>query len=245
MRRRKRLSRSFSAGRSSTRFRFTSERTRGVKDQLDKLWEDVFQLAEDREERPDLTHFMGSLVLTPSPAISPGGVQDWLVIDGQQRLTTLSLLLCAVRDRLAATNPRDRDRINEQYLVNKWHPDRYTKLQPTQADRASYLACVDGTPQAGGVDRVGAAYRSFMAKLASLEDDAQVRQLERAIVSGLAMVAVTAGVGRQRVPDLRVAEQHRPQAHPGGSAQELPVHEAAEAGRDRLPVALASFAGIA
>ena len=165
------------------------------KDQLDKLWEDVFQLAEDREERPDLTHFMGSLVLTPSPAISPGGVQDWLVIDGQQRLTTLSLLLCAVRDRLAAANPRDRDRINEQYLVNKWHPDRYTKLQPTQADRASYLACVDGTPQAGGVDRVGAAYRSFVAKLASLEDDAQVRQLERAIVSGLAVVAVTAGAG--------------------------------------------------
>ena len=165
------------------------------KEQLDKLWEDVFQLAEDREERPDLTHFMGSLVLAPSPAISPGGVQDWLVIDGQQRLTTLSLLLCAVRDRLAAANPRDRDRINEQYLVNKWHPDRYTKLQPTQADRASYLACVDGTPQAGGVDRVGAAYRSFVAKLASLEDDAQVRQLERAIVSGLAVVAVTAGAG--------------------------------------------------
>jgi alkylated DNA nucleotide flippase Atl1 len=166
-----------------------------VKEQLDKLWEDVSQLTEDREERPDLTHFMGSLVLAPSPAISPGGVQDWLVIDGQQRLTTLSLLLCAIRDRLAAADPRDRDRINEQYLVNKWHADRYTKLQPTQADRASYLACVDGTPQAGGVDRVGAAYRSFVAKLASLEDDAQVRRLERTIVSGLAVVAVTAGIG--------------------------------------------------
>jgi uncharacterized protein with ParB-like and HNH nuclease domain/alkylated DNA nucleotide flippase Atl1 len=165
------------------------------KDQLDKLWEDVLQLAEDRENRPDLSHFIGSLVLAPSPAISPGGVTDWLVIDGQQRLTTLSLLLCAIRDRLAAASPRDRDRINEQYLVNKWHPDRYTKLQPTQADRAPYLACVDGTPQAGGADRVGAAYRSFTGKLASLEDDAQVRQLERAIVSGLAVVAVSAGMG--------------------------------------------------
>lgn len=164
-------------------------------DQLDKLWEDVLQLAEDREDRPDLTHFIGSLVLAPSPAISPGGVTDWLVIDGQQRLTTLSLLLCAVRDRLAVGSPLDRDRINEQYLVNKWHPDRHTKLQPTQADRAPYLACVDGSPQAGGADRVGAAYRSFMAKLATFEDDARVRQLERAIVSGLAVVAVTAGAG--------------------------------------------------
>ena len=74
-------------------------------------------------------------------------------------------------------------------------PDRYTKLQPTQADRAAYLACVDGTPQAGGADRVGAAYRSFMAKLAALEDEARSRRLERAIMSGLAIVAVTAGTG--------------------------------------------------
>ena len=163
--------------------------------QLDKLWDDVLLLAEDREGRPDLTHFMGSLVLAPSPAISPGGVQDWLVIDGQQRLTTLSLLLCAIRDRLSAANHSDKDRVNEQYLINKWHSDRYTKLQPTQADRAAYLACVDGTPQAGGVDRVGAAYRSFTAKLATIEDEGRVRQLERTIVSGLAIVAVTAGAG--------------------------------------------------
>jgi uncharacterized protein with ParB-like and HNH nuclease domain/alkylated DNA nucleotide flippase Atl1 len=165
------------------------------RDQLDKLWEDVLQLAEDRVVKPDLTHFMGSLVLAPSPAISPSGVQDWLVIDGQQRLTTLSLLLCAVRDHLAATSPGERDRVNEQYLINKWHPQRYTKLQPTQADRAAYLACVDDTPQAGGADRIGAAYRSFRAKFATLTDDAQVRQLERTIVSGLAIVAVTAGSG--------------------------------------------------
>src|ERR1700722_3091305 len=125
----------------------------------------------------------------------PSGVSDWLVIDGQQRLTTLSLLLCAVRDHLAVTSPSDRDRINEQYLINKWHPERYTKLQPTQADRAAYLACVDDTPQAGGADRIGAAYRSFRAKLATLGDGQQVRQLERTIVSGLAIVAVTAGVG--------------------------------------------------
>lgn len=165
------------------------------KDQLDKLWEDILQLAEDRGERPDLTHFMGSLVLAPSPAISPGGVVDWLVIDGQQRLTTLSLMLCAIRDRLALTSPGDRERINEQYLINKWHSDRYTKLQPTQADRAAYLACVEGTPQAGGADRVGAAYRSFSAKLATIDDEAQIKQIERVVVSGLAIVTVTAGPG--------------------------------------------------
>lgn len=164
-----------------------------AREQLDKLWEDVLQLTEDRRERPDLTHFMGSLVLAQSPMNGPTGVSDWLVIDGQQRLTTLSLLLCSVRDRLAMNSPLDRDRINDQYLINKYHAGRHTKLQPTQADRAAYLACVDDTPQAGGADRIGAAYRSFRAKLAALDTDEQVRAVEDTIVSGLAIVAVSAG----------------------------------------------------
>jgi len=165
------------------------------KEQLEKLWEDVIQLAEDRATQPDLTHFMGSLVLAPSPTNGPAGVSDWLVIDGQQRLTTLSLLLCALRDHLAQEAPGERDRLNELYLVNKWHKNRHTKLQPTQADRVAYLACVDGTAQAGGADRVGAAYRSFKAKLAAIDDQGQIERLEDALMSGLAIVAVTAGIG--------------------------------------------------
>jgi hypothetical protein len=52
------------------------------KDQLEKLWQDVSQLTEDRATRPELTHFMGSLVLAPSPALNPGStISDWLVRD--------------------------------------------------------------------------------------------------------------------------------------------------------------------
>lgn len=165
------------------------------REQLDKLWEDVIQLADDRVSQPDLTHFMGSLVLTPSPLNGPSGVQDWLVIDGQQRLTTLSLLLCALRDHRAQADPGERERVNELYLVNKWHKDRHTKLQPTQADRAAYLACVDCTAHAGGADPVGAAYRTFKAKLAALEDPSQADRLEDALMSGLAIIAVTTTQG--------------------------------------------------
>jgi Protein of unknown function DUF262 len=71
------------------------------KDQLRRLWEDILKLAEDRTGVPALTHFIGSLVLAPSPANGPAGVQEFLVVDGQQRLTTLSLLLCALRDHRA------------------------------------------------------------------------------------------------------------------------------------------------
>jgi alkylated DNA nucleotide flippase Atl1 len=170
------------------------------KDQLLRLWEDILQLAEDRGTSPALTHFIGSLVLAPSPANGPAGVMEFLVVDGQQRLTTLSLLLCAIRDHRARTeDPTHRDRINEQYLINRWKPEQHRlKLLPTQADRASYLACLDATPQAGGADPVGVAYRFFRTQLEASDDPddpADIERIEDAVISGLALVSVTAQKG--------------------------------------------------
>jgi alkylated DNA nucleotide flippase Atl1 len=171
-----------------------------TKDQLHRLWSDVVTLAEDRVEKPEATHFIGSLVLAPSPANGPAGVQEFLVVDGQQRLTTLSILLCAIRDHRAETeDPLHRDRLNEQYLLNKWQSgSQRLKLLPTQADRPSYLACVDATPQAGGGDAIGAAYRFFRAELANSDDpdDVQdIQRIENAVIGGLAVVSVTAQPG--------------------------------------------------
>lgn len=88
--------------------------------QLKRLWDDVAKLTDDRRQDPASTHFIGSVVLAPSPGIGPVGVQEYLVVDGQQRLTTLTLLLCAIRDHRAATeNPEHRQRIDDLYLTNK------------------------------------------------------------------------------------------------------------------------------
>jgi alkylated DNA nucleotide flippase Atl1 len=169
-------------------------------DQLKQMWEDITQLAEARVEDPTLTHFIGSLVLAPSPTNGPTGVQEFLVIDGQQRLTTLSVLLCALRDHRARTeSPEHRVRIDQQYLINNWKPDRQRfKLVPTQADRPAFLACLNSTPQAGGPDRIGSAYRFFAAELASADDPDDpddIERIEDAVISGLALVSVTAQRG--------------------------------------------------
>jgi hypothetical protein len=66
--------------------------------QLDQLCRDILQLATDRTRNPSTTHFVGSLVLASSPDAGPVGVQRYLVVDGQQRLTTLTILLAALRD---------------------------------------------------------------------------------------------------------------------------------------------------
>jgi hypothetical protein len=42
-------------------------------EQLKRLWEDILKLAEDRVDAPGATHFIGSLVLAPSPSNGPAG----------------------------------------------------------------------------------------------------------------------------------------------------------------------------
>lgn len=168
--------------------------------QLERLWDDILQLAEDRIEFPQTTHFMGSLVLAGAGANGPGGVHEYLVVDGQQRLTTLSLLLAAIRDhRREHESPEHFDRINEMYLMNKWKKgDHRYKLSPTQADRDSYRACIDATPQAGGTDGIGETYRFFKSALVAVDDpddEFDIERLEDAVISGLSLVSVTTAEG--------------------------------------------------
>ncbi|WP_433350147.1 GmrSD restriction endonuclease domain-containing protein [Micromonospora sp. CA-111912] len=168
--------------------------------QLQRLWDDIRGLAGERTKDPSLTHFIGSLVLAPSPTNGPAGVSEFLVVDGQQRLTTLSILLCALRDHRAQhEGPDHRDRIDQEFLINKYKPAHRFKIVPTQADRSAYQACLEATPQAGGSDRVGAAYRYFVAQLAAGADDPDdpldMEHIEDAIISGMALVSVVAQAG--------------------------------------------------
>src|SRR5215204_3974633 len=71
------------------------------------LFEDILELYE---------LFLGSMVL-----LREGGAEalpTTLVIDGQQRLVTLSLFLAAIRDLVKGTDPTLADRIQQTYLVN-------------------------------------------------------------------------------------------------------------------------------
>jgi hypothetical protein len=60
--------------------------------QLGQLWRDVLEQSEAMAAgSAHGGHFMGSVVIAPSPTLQAGGVQRWLVVDGQQRLTTFML----------------------------------------------------------------------------------------------------------------------------------------------------------
>ncbi len=107
---------------------------------------------------------MGAIVTTTARSV-PVGVSKFLVIDGQQRLTTIAALLCAIRDQLSETDSVRR-RIQESYLTNASYSglDLF-KLLPTQDDRPSYARLIEGLDVRGLDSPFIKAYEFFCKRL--------------------------------------------------------------------------------
>ncbi|GAA1434492.1 DUF262 domain-containing protein [Streptomyces thermospinosisporus] len=170
------------------------------REQLQRLWEDVGELVEQHlAGETAAPHFLGSVVLAPGQ-LQAGGVQRWLVVDGQQRLTTLMLAFAALRDHLKEMgDTRGVDRVHRQILVNEFHEgaDHY-RLLPTQADREAFTACVQSRADAGGSDNIGAAYRFFRGVLAEVHEAGDERwpaAVETVLKDLLSIVEITAEPG--------------------------------------------------
>ncbi|MER5626409.1 DUF262 domain-containing protein [Streptosporangium sp. NPDC002544] len=151
------------------------------REQLLQLWADVMAqvdvLAENQSEAP--SHFLGSIVLAPGPDLAPGWDQ-WIVVDGQQRLTTLMLALCAIRDHIAAEDPDYRARIDNLHLLNTFEKgERRYRLLPTQVDRAAFKACVDGELDGLADSQIGNAYQFFKTMLVKFDDPADPHDIQR------------------------------------------------------------------
>lgn len=136
-----------------------------------KNWEALWQDILERYGTPkEISHFMGTIVTTPSKSV-PTGVSKHLVIDGQQRLTTLAIFLCALRDELPPEANTERTRIQNFYLVNEgfdgWD---YLKILPTQDDRPAFKALIEGKAY-GEQTNIHSAYKYFVQKLKGVDNE--------------------------------------------------------------------------
>lgn len=112
------------------------------------LWEDIERkFAEYLEGRADVpVHFLGALVLDQKQTPTTH-VERRLVIDGQQRLTTLQVFLNAFRDFCRASGATALAEECANYTLNKgMMPDPAVdkfKVWPTQLDRPAFTAVVE------------------------------------------------------------------------------------------------------
>src|SRR6266508_3938881 len=77
-----------------------------------QLWKDIVRVGSDENAK---AHFVGSIVYIAAEETS-AKITRWLLIDGQQRLTTLTLLLAALRDCLPDSDSNAQETADEDAL---------------------------------------------------------------------------------------------------------------------------------
>ncbi len=159
--------------------------------QWEPLWDDVARTAElvlamdDSRSAPDgmPVHFLGAVVLQHVPAAT-GYIRPCYVVDGQQRLTTLQVLMDAVQE-VVAEHGDETDAEALQDLVRNnprklQHEDEIFKVWPSRLDQAAFRAVMtDGAeiPDELRDSRIVQAHRYFRDRAgewAKITEDAEV-----------------------------------------------------------------------
>ena len=163
-------------------------------EQCEQLWHDVLRAGKGSHSG----HFIGSFVYVEGSAST--SFSQWLVIDGQQRLTTLTLLLVALRDHICDIGwdgeEPTQEQIDDDFLKNRHQKGaRKYKLALRRNDEEtlrSLLDRVDLDRLSDRSDLVVDAYEFFREQLKTPQVD---------------IAEVYRGIGRLYVVDVKL-EQH-------------------------------------
>jgi hypothetical protein len=174
--------------------------------QWEPLWDDVLTLL-DHQEMGNLhySHFLGAIVLEQEIQ-APGTIPVYTVIDGQQRLTTLQVVLAAAANvavDLGAVTEGEiiRDLVNND--PKKASGIELFKVWPTNANRAAFQAVLsDGGPPAEREDdaanKIDEAYAFFESKVREWatevngdEREKRLRMLRITLCDLLKVVSIT------------------------------------------------------
>lgn len=159
---------------------------------IERLVEDLLTVAN---AGTDATHYAGNLLTFPDPGAA-GVVKTIRVVDGQQRLTTVSILLGCIAEKLGPTG-RCGDWtaaiIRNDRLTNPGkHPDKLRKLRLQDGDEEEYRLGLTGSPSGNGA--VTKAWR-----------------IARRLVSGSDAAKLLEGLERLRVVSIGLATGDDPQ----------------------------------
>ena len=116
------------------------------KKECERLWDDLLRVGKDEDTE---SYFLGSIVcMRINPYTPPLGMQEYLLIDGQQRLATLALLIAALGKAIEDESVEigtTREKLKNDYLFNAEETDEYRYKQLlTEHDKEILIRLLEG-----------------------------------------------------------------------------------------------------
>ena len=143
---------------------------------IERLVEDLLTVASAGS---DAAHYGGTLLTFPEPGVPAGVVKPIRVVDGQQRLTTVSILLACIANRLGSEGrcgDWTAEIIRDDRLTNP-RKKRFRKLRLQDGDDEEYRRGLEGNPTGSGA--VTQAWRVLRRLVARHDLALLLRGLER------------------------------------------------------------------
>ena len=143
-----------------------------TENECERLWDDIMTTGS----RNVPSHFIGSIMYIEKGLYHVSNSEPLLVIDGQQRLTTVSLLLEALARKIGDNEIIDgfsKRKIKEYYLTNYLEKgDRKYKLLLSQNDRDTYISIIEQKeyPKEYSL-RIKSIFEYFKDKINALSED--------------------------------------------------------------------------
>ena len=154
-----------------------------------QLWDDVCRVGENEETT---AYFLGSIVSMPSDTTtSPAIIPSYLVIDGQQRLTTLSLLMSALGRAIEEQNIDigiDRRRLERYYLFNADEEgELYYKQILTEHDKDTLIQLLEEGQASDKTSLLVENYQFFETKLKSANLETVYKGIQKLMIVDIAL----------------------------------------------------------
>jgi uncharacterized protein with ParB-like and HNH nuclease domain/predicted transport protein len=149
----------------------------------EQLWQDILRVGGNSKLD---SHFIGSAVYIPEDETS-AAISRWLVIDGQQRITTITLLLLTLMRRLEAEEldePLSPAEVEDYYLKNPHGKGEQSyKVLLTRTDKDTLIALIDGKePPESASQRIVDNYDFLNKRMATADLNVVYRGIQKLMI---------------------------------------------------------------
>lgn len=159
-------------------------------EQLGELWDDIMALTRSREN-----HYLGSIIIIKKTGDE---IKQQELVDGQQRLTTISLFLAVIRDYLESEGDHDFDevpRLVDNFLFTESNVtgDEHQKLRLNKYHNEAFAKVLDGFSESvSDSSPIKKAYNYYYEKIDGFRPK-KVEEIRREMIQSISLVEIECG----------------------------------------------------